>query len=90
MAFALHRADIGRKVGLALGLGDAEEAVEEDILRRDGRVGLELEDEMPVRLLKRSQRLACLGGDIAGMRGQRRRRGDLGHVERAGAGRHRS
>ena len=88
VALALDRADIG-KLGLAFGLGDAEEAVEEDIFGRQRRVGLELEDKMPVRLLEGDERLGGLDRNVAGMGRQRRRSGDLGHAERAGAGRHR-
>src|SRR5262249_9580275 len=89
MAWALDRADILRELRPAFGLPLPQKAIEKDVLGRDRGVGLELEYEMPVRLLKGGKRLSAPGGNVAGMCGQGRRGGNLGHVNRGGTRRHR-
>ena len=51
----LAAADVGAEPRLGLGINLVEEVVEEDVLRRDGRVGLELEQPVAVVALKVAQ-----------------------------------
>src|SRR6516162_4494210 len=55
----LGRTDVLGDACLELGLDLAEIMLEQNELRRDSNVGLQLEDPMPVRVLECYQRFAC-------------------------------
>jgi len=54
----LRRANVSRNARLQLGLDAAEVVLEQDELRRDRHIGLELEDPVSVWVLQAYQRLA--------------------------------
>lgn len=53
---ALHAAQVDADLVLQRGVDPVQEVLQQDIFRRDGGVGLQLEQEMPVRVLLRAQR----------------------------------
>jgi hypothetical protein len=61
---ALNGAQIGREAALEVFVHFAEEVLQEDVFSRNGGIGFEFENPMPVGLLEAFEGLACVHDNV--------------------------
>ena len=61
---ALNAAQVSGQLGFDLGPALAQILQKQDVFRGDRRIGFEGEDEMPVRLLQRTELSACIDDQL--------------------------